>query len=211
MEVPWSELPELPAHIATVVETTESPTLIDAASEQAVEDDVAQEKRPLEPIDDFDEAVALLEEADDRDTVGEVLARFALSHGKRVAVLIRRGAQWSGWIGAGIGVEPERVRQFMALAEPGTLFGLVAATRAHFPGPVTAHESHTAFFEALGPARPGSVALFPVHFGGRVVMAIYIDDGHETDVQTDVAEVLLLAQRVPAALARLVKRRLAES
>jgi hypothetical protein len=209
-EIAWQDLPELPADIATVIAQPGAPGLIDAAPEELVEEDAAEEERALEPIAGLDEAIAALEAAADRDTVGEVLARFALSHGKRVAVLIRRGTQWSGWIGAGVGVDPDRIKRFMVLAEPGTIFGLVAATRAHYLGPVVAHESHTQFFEALGPARPSSVALFPVHFRGRVVMAVYIDAGHDADVPTDVAEVLLLAQRTPGALARLVKQRLAQ-
>lgn len=61
-----------------------------------------------------------------------------------------------------------------------------------------------------GKSRPKSVGLFPVHFGGKLVLGIYLDGGPGKYVSTDVADILVLAQQVPTALERLVQRRVLE-
>lgn len=61
----------------------------------------------------------------------------------------------------------------------------------------------------LGEGEPQTVGFFPVHYRGRVVFGVYLDGGGGRTVSVDIAEILLLAQRVPGALEQLVKRRLA--
>jgi hypothetical protein len=202
-EKPWeNELPELPADIATVISTGSVKPLLIQPSEP-----VSDEDEHLEPIATLAEARAALDAANDRNTVGAVLLRFALSRGERVVLLTHRNGQWTGWLGAG-GVDVHAVRRLLLEAEPGTAFGLVSRTGAHYMGPLKAHRVHQQFLQALGDSVPGAIALLPVHFRGKLVLGIYLDAGDRCDVATDLAELLVLAQQTPAALDRLIASRI---
>lgn len=211
VDVPWDDLQELPADIATVVTLGTKPDASRLVQPGAAPATAPEKKKPLAPLVDFSVAAVELEGATDRDAVGLTLARFALSRGKRVALLIHRSGQWSGWLGAGDGVDNAALGRFIVQAEKGTIFGLVSDTGAHFLGALPKHAVHAEFLNALGVARPGAVALFPVHFRGKLIMGLYMDAGHGADVPTDVADILLLAQRVPTVLERLMAARLSSS
>jgi hypothetical protein len=206
VEKPWEEdLPELSGDIATVISVDGKPvepTLIQPA------EPYQEEKPELEPIATLVEAQEALDGADDRDAIGAVLLRFALSRGKRVVLLTHRTGQWTGWLGAGEGIDTFGVRRLMLEAEAGTVFGLVSSTGAHFMGPLKAHAVHQSFLQAIGDEVPSAIALLPVHFRGRLVLGLYLDAGDRRDVTTDLAELLVLAQRVPSALERLIAKRL---
>ncbi len=161
------------------------------------------------PIADLAEALRRLDAATGRREVGEVLVAFARSKGERVAVLLHQARVWTGWVGGGAGIVPARLATLVAPAEPGTCFGLVSDTGGHFLGPLADHPVHRRFLKTLGGARPLTAGLFPVHYRGRVVFGIYLDGGDGAYVTTDIGDLLVLAQRVPQALERLVQRRLA--
>lgn len=202
----WEEnLPELPSDIATVISVDGKevePPVIQPA------EPYLEEEPELEPIDTLTEAQQALDLAGRRNEVGRVLLRFALSRGERVVLFTHRAGHWTGWLGAGEGVDTFGVRRIMVEAEKGTVFGLVSETGAHFMGPLKAHQVHQKFLQSIGEDVPGAVALLPVHFRGRLVLGIYLDAGDRRDVTTDVAELLVLAQRVPSALERLIAERL---
>ncbi|MDF1562587.1 MAG: hypothetical protein P1V51_06070 [Deltaproteobacteria bacterium] len=162
----------------------------------------------LVPIEDLAEATALLEAATSRRQVGEVMVRFCLSRGERVALLTLDGTFWAGWTGTGVGVDVRALESLMVPAEEGTVFGLVASTGAHFLGPLLPHRIHKRFLSVLGEGEPTTVGFFPVRYRGRVVFGVYLDGGGGRTVSVDIAEILLLAQRVPGALEKLVQRRL---
>lgn len=165
---------------------------------------------PLAQIASLEEASELLAAATDRAQVGEVLVRFCMSKDKRVVLLVLDGNYWSGWTGAGDRIDRGKLATSMFPAEPGTMFGLVAENGAHFLGPMAEHKVHARFLEVLGGLKPKTVGLFPVHYRGRVVFGVYLDGGQDAYVNLDIADILLLAQRVPTALEQLVKRRLRE-
>ncbi len=175
------------------------------APEQAAEPPSSEVPRPIASLD---EAVAALEQASDRDSLGQVLLRFALGRGRRVALLVRRGGVWFGWLGAGPGLDPETIPGLMLPAEPRTAFGLVSETGAPFMGPLASHPVHEAFLARLGGHRPRSAGLFPIHHRGRLVFGIYLDGGHDQDVALDVGELLILAQRAASTMDRLLATRL---
>lgn len=177
--------------LADVVETSETPEPSPSA----------------QPITTSKEAYALLDKAQDRDELGEILVRFALSRGKRAVLFTRQGDLWIGWTGAGEGVTPTAVRSLMLPSEKGTLFGLVGSTGAHFLGPIQKHTVHDRFLELLGGAKPNSAGLFPVRFRGRLVFGIYMDGGNAGFVNPDIADILILAQRVPLAVERLLRQK----
>ncbi len=161
----------------------------------------------FEPISDIGCAEEALAAAAHRDEVGAVLLRFALGRGRRALLFVRRSAQWSGWMGAGKGVDPAKVTALLVPSLPDTIFGLVADTGGHFLGPLTPHVAYAPLILALGGGRPQSVAFLPVYAHGRVVFGVYVDGGANAYLTSDISEIILLAQRVPAALERLVKAR----
>lgn len=158
-----------------------------------------------QPLWDLKAAQSKLENAATRNEVGMVLLRFALSKGKRAALFVRRGKNWAAWMGAGEGVDPEMLRSLLFPAVPGTIFGLVAETGGHYLGSVKTVP--LPLLKALGgQKKPRSVGLFPVQFGGKLVFGVYLDGGPGKYVATDVAEIFVLAQQVPAALEGLVQK-----
>ena len=173
------------------------------------EDALSPDDEPITvPLAGLAEAIACLDVAEDRDAVGVALARFALSRGKRVALLVHAGRMWTGWIGAGESVSPAAVRALVLPAAPGSVFGLVGASGAPYLGPLAPHAVHEQFLRVLGGGWPRSIGLFPVHYRSRLSFGVYLDSGEGCYASPDLADILLLAQRVPAALARVVRRRL---
>jgi len=156
------------------------------------------------PILTAAEAIAELESAPSRLELGDTLVRFGLSFAPRVALFTCRKDVWIGWTGAGPGIDPMRMQELMVPVVEGTAFGLVHRGGAPLVGPLAPHPVHRAFASAVGARPESSVGLFPVHHRGRVLFVIYLDGG-ESGVP-NVSEILILAQRVPASLERMVLR-----
>ncbi len=159
--------------------------------------------REIRPVDELAEAKRMLAAATDREQVGWILARHALGKAPRVVLLGRRGRAWVGWAGAGRGIRSERVSRLVVPPVPGTVFGLVANTGAHYLGPLAPHPVHERFFRTLDVPPAASVGLFPVHHEGSIEMALYVDAGPGGQLDPDVGEVLLVAMEAPRILARL--------
>jgi len=202
-----------PRDLAPAAVSVEAP--IDDLDFEVVEIDIqAPEPEPvrvLEPIETLGEAIQALQEAGNRDGLGEVLMRFAKARAPRTVLLTRDGDIWRGWMGAGEGIDPAAIHGLSVPSEPGTLFGVVGATGGQYLGPVASHPVHTAFLDTLGGAVPTTAVLLPVHYGGRVVFGMYLDAGHNKMVSPDVGELLVIAQRVPMTLERLVRARLGQA
>ena len=162
----------------------------------------------LEPIATAELALQALEAAQDRAALAEVLVRFGLSVAARAALFVCRAQTWIGWSGGGGGLTPARVAGVMVPVIDGTVFSLVHGSGAPFLGPLPAHAVHRAFRVALESREGASVGLFPVRHRGRVTFLIYLEASPGRGL--DVGEVLLLAQRVPATLERIVASRRAE-
>ncbi len=160
-----------------------------------------------EALPDAATAIGELDAATHRDAVGTTLLRLALSRGRRAALLVRRPEMWAGWLGAGLDVDPHKLATVKVSTAAGTIFGLVAETGAHYLGPLVPHTAYAPLLMALGGGLPRTVLLLPVHAHGRVIFGVYIDGGADGFVSSDIADIVLLAQRVPGALERLVKAR----
>jgi hypothetical protein len=160
---------------------------------------------PILPIADLQEVLSLIDRAEDRETLGGIVMRFALSKGNRMMLFTYHNSLWMGWTGGGEGVDRLRVGSLMVPSEPGTIFGLVGSTGAHYLGPVAPHPIHKKVFSVLGDPAPQTVGFFPVHYKGKMAFGIYLDGGN--DLSQGVGEILVMAQRVPQALERLVQKR----
>lgn len=164
-------------------------------------------EREWQPLTDMKEAYKLLDTAANRDELGEVLVRVALAKGKRALLFTRSGGNWRGWVGAGPGVASHTVKSLCFTSDKGTCFGLVGVTGAQFLGPLQKHPTHDRLLELLGGQKPASAGLFPVHFKGRVVFGIYLDGGDGQYIDPNIADILILAQKVPLAIERLIRER----
>jgi hypothetical protein len=169
--------------------------------------DFAEAATGLEPLGSRAAAVRALADAWDRRALGEALVRFGRSQAARVVLFACRGSVWLGWTGAGDGIDGSRIGDLMVPTAPGTAFGLVHATGSPYVGPLARHPLHASFLRALGGREPASVGLFPIRHRGRPLFVIYLDGGHGRPITPDVSEMLLVAQRVPGALERMVAPR----
>jgi hypothetical protein len=160
---------------------------------------------PILPIADLQEVLSLIDRVEDRETLGGIVMRFALSKGNRMMMFTYHNSLWMGWTGGGEGVDRLRVESLMVPSEQGTIFGLVGSTGAHYLGPVAPHPVHKKVFSVLGEPAPQTVGFFPVHYKGKMAFGIYLDGGN--DLSQGVGEILVMAQRVPQALERLVQKR----
>lgn len=172
---------------------------------------LAAVEREWLPLTDMKEAYKLLDAAANRDELGEVLVRVALAKGKRALLFTRTGDNWNGWVGAGPGVVSHAVKSLCFASDKGTCFGLVGATGAQFLGPLQKHATHDRLLESLGGQKPASAGLFPVHFKGRVVFGIYLDGGGGKYIDPNIADILILAQKVPLAIERLIRESQAQA
>jgi hypothetical protein len=172
------------------------------------EDDLAAgEEAPFEPLVDLKSASIALDTAMNRDGVGMALLRFALSKGKRAVLFMRRDATWVGWLGEGIDVDKSKVHALSIPDLPDTFFGLVAQTGSHYLGPMAPHMAYAPLLLAIGGGKPRSVVFMPVRLRGRLVFGLYLDGGADAFVSADIGDILVLAQRAPVALERLLTAR----
>jgi hypothetical protein len=167
---------------------------------------------PPEPIVEpppltFGEASMLLAGVGDRKAIAQTLLRFARSKFKRAVLLTVHGRVARGWEGLGEGLTPQRVHGLQVkLGEPG-VFETVVAARAHYLGPMLKTEQNLRYLKALGGGAPRSVFVIPILALGRVVNALYADDGRGAFVSPDVGELLILAAKISQTYDALLARR----
>ena len=58
---------------------------------------------------------------------------------------------------------------------------------------------------AKGCQKPAGAGLFPVHYRGKVVFGIYMDGGEGRYIDPNIADILILALKVPLAVERLIE------
>ncbi|MCP4501059.1 MAG: hypothetical protein GY822_13955 [Deltaproteobacteria bacterium] len=205
---------------ADVSEKFAKPTLI---QDKVVEDGLAGVLDPLpelsadlfskelvHDLDDsplsFDEATAALENVRGRSEIARVVLRYALTGFSRAALLTVHPRNILGWEGIGDGVTTARLSTFRLPRSVKSVFTLVAESRAHYIGPLQRWPGNGIWVKHSGRILPQSVALFPVLVRGQVVNLLYGDNGHGKHVQSDVGELMILAQRISASYENLIRR-----
>jgi hypothetical protein len=163
---------------------------------------------PLEEDDplDFEEAKAELDKAESRDEIARVVLRYSMTRFTRAALLTVHPAGYAGWQGIGDEVSTDVVRQFQIRADEQSVFRLVVNSRAHYIGPMQTWKAHGPWVKLLGKQLPQSIAVFPVLVRGRCVNLLYGDNGHGQHVDTDVGELLILAQAIAKSYEQLLDK-----
>ena len=155
----------------------------------------------------LEESRAALAAAADVHQLGWVLARHALTLGRRVLLFFHRADTWLGWTGAGDGVAPGFASALMVPAHGGTLFGEAATSKKPWTGPLHPHPLTDHFLRALGGGEPPRrAALVPVAVAERIALGIYLDGGPGGALPESLWSIAALASDVPAALERLAHR-----
>jgi len=221
--LPAADSPALPSPVQSLPIPTPAPTAATNAGEVIPEAAPAESPaiRLLDGLESWDprydtrraaplgleESRAALTTAADVHQLGWVLARHALTLGRRVVLLLHRSDVWMGWTGAGDGIDPEKIAALMVPAQVGTFFGSVASERGPWTGEVARHPIHDRFLQVLGGGeRPRAAALVPISLGSRIGLGIYLDGGPDGALSESLWSIATLAADVPAALERLALR-----
>jgi hypothetical protein len=148
-----------------------------------------------EPPLDFAEATRLLRQVQGRDSIARVVLRHARSRFKRAMLFtIHRGFAL-GWNAAG-DVDPATFRSLMVPLDEPSAFGLAVSSRSHVLGALTKTRVNVNFLRLMGKQVPLSAFLLPILVRGRVVNLLYGDNGHRNHCESDIGELLILAQHM---------------
>ena len=153
----------------------------------------------------FADASNVLHAASDRNAIARIVLRAARTQFQRACLLAVYPDRFLGWMGIGDGLDDERMRDLVVTRAHKSVFSLVADSRSHFLGPLARLPTHGAWVKATGRKIPKSVAVFPILVRGRPVNLLYVDNGHDEYVGSDVGEVLILAQQIAKTYETLLK------
>lgn len=174
--------------------------------EQVLEE--VPELEPEIPQLSFAEATKeLMEKTKNRDDLAKAVIGFAKSIFKRSVLFTVRGEQVFGWYGCGEGITIKQVQKLSIPLTKPSLFKTVVQFSSHYLGPVLPNPENQRFLEALGGAQPNSVFLIPIIWKEKVVYILYGDNGHGANAPFDIGELLILAQKLPSAIERLIEEK----
>ena len=101
----------------------------------------------------------------------------------------------------------KQVQQLLIQLTEPSVFKTVIDASCHYLGPMLAHPVNQQFLEAMGGATPNSVFLIPIIWQQKVVYVLYGDNGDKQNVTFDIGELLILAQKLPLAIQRLIEEK----
>jgi hypothetical protein len=159
---------------------------------------------------DAKQAAERLDAAESRDQIVDALLGACLRFFKRVLFFIVREPWLLGWKGAGA-LPAGLVESLRIPLDKPSMFQRVIRDKTLFLGRVGKDEESQSFVKALSKKATSSAALFPVVLKGRVVNVVYGDAGASGNLKASLGELLVLAQRVPRAYARLIQKRIEEA
>ena len=159
----------------------------------------------------LEEALARLAAVEKREEVADAILDFARGRCRRAALFILQGGAFLGWKAAVCGKDTEAVRALRFPADASSLLDIARGGRAHlvsvFP---TDAPGNAPLFAALGGGAPAAALVIPVNVRDRVVNVLYVDNGQGGDPPKDPGDFLTLANAVPHAFARLLRKRKAK-
>jgi len=119
----------------------------------------------------------ILASPDDREQLAGAVVSAAKRELARAALFMVKGPVLTGWRAAGQGLSDSMVTPLqISLAEP-TLFKEVVEDMKPYKGPILALPQNQALLTSLGGAVPLDAVAFPLVIKGKVVGALYGDNG----------------------------------
>lgn len=232
--LPGEKLPELPREVpipapppvaapppppaAAAEEAVEE--LVEVSDEETAEEAAAEaelEELPEEELEEVEEEIEqlslaqaqqkLVSEVNDRTDISRIVLGFARSYFLRSLLFTVRSGILFGWDGRGGSLNPKRAESITLGLGENSLFKTVHDLRCHYLGPILPTPANSGFLQKLGGEQPNNAFVIPILVNEKVVYMLYGDNGHGQNVPFDIGELLILAQKIPAALEQLIKRK----
>jgi len=148
----------------------------------------------------------LMHQAEDRDEIGSVLARYAASVYDRVCLFSVHKQTVGGWMARGRSVVLEDLQSYSVSLEEPSLFADVGQSE-NYVGAVLENQANQELVQALADPAPTEVVVVPVRVKQRVVAFVMCDDpGHPASTD-HVDDVVITCRKAGVALEVLILRK----
>lgn len=151
-------------------------------------------------------ALQMLEDAEGRDEILDVLLKFASQAFEFSVLMVVHQKSAQGRHAVLRGRPPIPAEQVSLPLDQGGMFGNVFATKGYHLGPPTDTDSEDQFYRSIGRDAPNSCALLPVVLRGRVILLFYGDSGERGVKANRVARLAEFARSVSSAFEKLLLR-----
>ena len=148
----------------------------------------------------------LIFEADSRDEIGNLLARFVASHYDRVCVFSVHKGTVSGWMYRGRSVVLEDLQSFSISLDEPSIFADVGHADSYV-GAILENRANTDLIQAMADPAPIEVMVVPVRVKQRLVAFVLCDDPGHPASQEHLNEVVTACQKAGVALEVLILRK----
>ena len=153
------------------------------------EDDLAVFAAPdLSPEERLDHAADLLQHAEIRDEIADVLLAFCAPYLERRLLLIQRQERIIGWRGDGPGLVQSAIRGIEIGTKEPSVFLSVQPPSGFWLGPLPPMPPNQRLLEGLGRFSPKDCLVLPVVLRSKVVCYLYGDNGARGVAGVPVAE-----------------------
>jgi hypothetical protein len=143
----------------------------------------------------------------DRDGIAAVILQAARTQFARAFLLTVHADAFTGWMGAGVGVDDDKLHAFRLPRDHKSVFALVADSRAFYSGPLQRFIAHGAWVKASGRQIPSSLAVLPLVVRERVINLLVVDNGHEHDVGGEFAAIAAVLEDAARAYEVILRER----
>jgi len=202
------EVVELEEEVVELKPVSEEPEVSYLPEPEQISEEPVEEPEPEIPKLGFAEATKqLMEKTKNRDDLAKAVLGFAQGFFKRAVLFTVRGEQIFGWYGIGPKIKIRQIQQLLIpLTEP-SVFKTTVDASCHYLGPMIPQPENDKFLQAVGGEKPNSVFLIPIIWQTKVVYVLYGDNGQGENAPFDIGELLILAQKLPAAIERLIEEK----
>jgi len=171
---------------------------------RAARSDGATAPAPPPAVPEIADPEAAMEATTDRDEVGRALLAALGRHFERMALFAARSDAVSGWMGAGRGLDAERLAAFrVSFRQPSVFLNLRHGSGLHL-GPLPPMPAHRELARIWHDEPPYSCFLLPVAIRGRLAAVLYGDRNGSPLGDLDLAAMRRLGSAAAAALERCI-------
>ncbi len=161
----------------------------------------------ITPIQDAEQALALIREATSRDEVARLIVRYAAHLLPRVVLLAVKNEMLVGWLGGGAEFVDIQVKGIMVPLGSPSVFKTVRDTGTDYFGTMPRTMVNDTFLAALGQSRPEQVILIPISIRHRPIAILYGDCGRRGGFSADLSTLHLFSIHAGAAFERILLSR----
>ena len=159
-----------------------------------------------EPRVDESNFSELMHQADHRDEIGRLLARYAASKFDRVCLFSVHKGTVSGWMARGRSVVLEDLQSFSVSLDVPSLFADVGHSDSYI-GAVLENPANTELIQALADPAPTEVVAVPIRVKQREVAFVLCDDPGHPASHDHVDDVVVACRKAGIALEVLILRK----